>query len=101
MSLTRIVKLSRNFQKARLREFADNDPAVIERLVQETKDALEATNRWIGDGGLDNSEQSIIWLYGNISCSPVIMPGGREPLSQVDGQHLLYPGVGEEEVSLD
>ena len=48
MSLTRIVKivkLSRNFQQARLREFADNDPAVIERLVQETKDALEATNR--------------------------------------------------------
>merc|ERR1712240_165385 len=32
--------------EARLREFADNDPAVIERLVQETKDALEATNRW-------------------------------------------------------
>ena len=48
MSLKRIkqvVKLSRSFQQARLREFADNDPAVIERLVQETKDALEATNR--------------------------------------------------------
>ena len=48
MSLTKIIQvvnLSRNFQQARLREFADNDPAVIERLVQETKDALEATNR--------------------------------------------------------
>ena len=47
------------------------------------------------------SEQSFIWFYGNISWSPVIMPGGREPLSQVDGQHLLHSGVGEEEVSLD
>ena len=48
MSLKRIkqvVKLSRNSVQARLREFADNDPAVIERMVQETKEALEATNR--------------------------------------------------------
>ena len=29
------------------------------------------------------------------------MFGGRKPPSQVDGQHLLHPGVGEEEVSLD
>ena len=31
--------------QARLKDFADNDPAVMEQMVQETKDALEATNR--------------------------------------------------------
>ena len=31
--------------KARLKDFADNDPAVMEQMVKETRDALEATNR--------------------------------------------------------
>ena len=33
------------FAKARLKDFADNDPAVMEQMVKETRDALEATNR--------------------------------------------------------
>merc|ERR1719341_2895548 len=32
--------------EARLKDFADNDPAVMEQMVKETRDALEATNRW-------------------------------------------------------
>ena len=51
-----------------------------------------------------------VWILLNkvlFGCTEIfpsfsdIMSGGREPLSQVDGQHLLHPGVGEEEVSLD
>jgi len=32
--------------EARLKDLADNDPAVVEQLVRETKEAVEATNRW-------------------------------------------------------
>merc|ERR1712130_255220 len=32
--------------EVRLKDFADNDPAVMEQMVKETKEALEATNRW-------------------------------------------------------
>ena len=38
-------RLDNIFIQARLKDFADNDPAVMEQMVQETKDALEATNR--------------------------------------------------------
>ena len=38
-------RLHNIFIQARLKDFADNDPAVMEQMVQETKDALEATNR--------------------------------------------------------
>ena len=31
--------------QARLKDFADNDPAVMEQMVKETREALEATNR--------------------------------------------------------
>ena len=32
--------------QVRLKDFAENDPAVMEQMVKETKDALEATNRY-------------------------------------------------------
>ena len=32
--------------EARLKEFADNDPAVLEALAQEAAQAVEAANRW-------------------------------------------------------
>ena len=32
--------------KARLQEFADNDPAVLEDMAKEAATALEAANRW-------------------------------------------------------
>ena len=40
-----IRQASQYLFQARLKDFADNDPAVMEQMVQETKDALEATNR--------------------------------------------------------
>ena len=33
-------------RQVRLKDFAENDPAVMEQMVKETKDALEATNRY-------------------------------------------------------
>ena len=40
------VKDKRQTMQARLKDFADNDPVVLEQMVKETKEAVEAVNRW-------------------------------------------------------
>ena len=70
-----------NTSQTRLKDFADNDPAVMEQMVKETREALEATNRSKSDW----EGKSILWLKMSL---------------QVDGQHIFNPRVGEKEVSL-
>jgi len=46
--LAQLEEQIRNKEKMqnRLKDFADNDPVVLEQMVTETKQALEAANRW-------------------------------------------------------
>jgi len=46
-----LEELSKEMEKRermlnRLKDFAENDPAVLEQLVRETQEGVEATNRW-------------------------------------------------------
>ena len=41
-----IVRKEEQMLTSKLKEFADNDPAVLEEMASEAKTALEAANRW-------------------------------------------------------
>ena len=40
------VRKEEQMLTSKLKEFADNDPAVLEEMASEAKTALEAANRW-------------------------------------------------------